>query len=49
MPNDPTDLWYDPTIDLDKLTPAERRQLGPVGIHREFITAAARWIMEAKL
>ncbi len=23
--------------------------LGPVGIHREFITAAARWIMEAKL
>jgi hypothetical protein len=27
MPTDPTDLWYDPTIDLDKLTPAERRQL----------------------
>jgi hypothetical protein len=25
------------------------RVLGPVGIHREFITAAARWIMEAKL
>jgi hypothetical protein len=24
-------------------------QLGSVGIHREFITAAARWIMEAKL
>jgi hypothetical protein len=23
--------------------------LGPVGIHREFITAATRWIMEAKL
>jgi hypothetical protein len=23
--------------------------LGSVGIHREFITAAARWIMEAKL
>jgi hypothetical protein len=26
MPH-PTDLWYDPTIDLDKLTPAEHRQL----------------------
>jgi hypothetical protein len=26
-----------------------RQRLGPVGIHREFITAAARWIMEAKL
>jgi hypothetical protein len=26
-----------------------RRELGSVGIHREFITAAARWIMEAKL
>jgi hypothetical protein len=24
-------------------------ELGSVGIHREFITAAARWIMEAKL
>jgi hypothetical protein len=23
--------------------------LGPVGIDREFITAATRWIMEAKL
>jgi hypothetical protein len=23
--------------------------LGSVGIHREFITVAARWIMEAKL
>jgi hypothetical protein len=23
--------------------------LGPVGIHREFITAAAMWIMAAKL
>jgi hypothetical protein len=23
--------------------------LGSVGIHREFITAAERWIMEAKL
>ena len=23
--------------------------LGSVGIHREFITAATRWIMEAKL
>jgi hypothetical protein len=23
--------------------------LGPVGIHREFITAAVRWIMAAKL
>jgi hypothetical protein len=23
--------------------------LGPVGIHREFITAATRWIIEAKL
>jgi hypothetical protein len=27
MPTDPTDLWFDPTIDLDKLSPAERRQL----------------------
>ena len=26
-----------------------RSGLGSVGIHREFITAAARWIMEAKL
>ncbi len=26
-----------------------RAELGSVGIHREFITAAARWIMEAKL
>jgi hypothetical protein len=26
-----------------------RGHLGSVGIHREFITAAARWIMEAKL
>ena len=26
-----------------------RKQLGAVGIHREFITAAVRWIMEAKL
>ena len=26
-----------------------KRVLGSVGIHREFITAAARWIMEAKL
>ena len=25
------------------------RGLGFVGIHREFVTAAARWIMEAKL
>ncbi len=25
------------------------RLLGPVGIHREFITAAARWSMAAKL
>ena len=24
-------------------------ELGSVGIHREFITAAARWIIEAKL
>ena len=24
-------------------------EIGPVGIHREFITAAARWIMAAKL
>jgi hypothetical protein len=29
--------------------PKAGRALGPVGIHREFITAAARWIMEAKL
>jgi hypothetical protein len=28
---------------------AQERELGSVGIHREFITAAARWIMEAKL
>jgi hypothetical protein len=27
MPNDPTDLWHDPTIDIDKLTPAEQHQL----------------------
>jgi hypothetical protein len=26
-PTDPTDLWFDPTIDLDKLSPAERQQL----------------------
>src|SRR6266404_317986 len=28
---------------------APRNRLGPVGIHREFITAAAKWIIEAKL
>ena len=28
---------------------AEEVRLGAVGIHREFITAAVRWIMEAKL
>jgi hypothetical protein len=40
---------------LGKRAPDEIRplggsgDLGSVGIHREFITAAARWIMEAKL
>jgi hypothetical protein len=28
---------------------AETGELRPVGIHREFITAAVRWIMAAKL
>jgi hypothetical protein len=35
-------LWF--TVHACKLA-----GLGTVGIHREFITAAARWIMEAKL
>jgi hypothetical protein len=33
----------------DQTTLAAEVALGSVGIHREFITAAARWIMEAKL
>ena len=28
---------------------AKKRALGPVGIYREFITAATRWIMASKL
>jgi len=39
--------------ELSSSDPLQRRlgayALGSVGIHREFITAAARWIMEAKL
>ena len=46
LPNmESIDTWYMSTSDRDYVTFV----LGSVGIHREFITAAARWIMEAKL
>ena len=35
--------------DLQESRREGQAELGSVGIHREFITAAARWIMEAKL
>ena len=39
----------DSSTPLDNSLEPHEIVLGSVGIHREFITAAARWIMEAKL
>jgi branched-chain amino acid transport system substrate-binding protein len=44
MKDGKADTWFFVTLDY-----AYGHALGSVGIHREFITAAARWIMEAKL
>ena len=38
--------WLAAAKEIEK---AANNVLGSVGIHREFITAAARWIMAAKL
>jgi hypothetical protein len=40
---------WDVAPDTIEIAGANRFALGSVGIHREFITAATKWIMEPKL